>query len=130
METYIEELQKIAIQIIRSLAMCLDIDTSLIMELFEEEKAYQTMRMTYYPPCPQPELVVGLTPHSDAAAITILHQINCVNGLEIKRSGSWFPVNILPDAFVVNVGDTMEVYKIKYMFWVSTSCSQIPFLLF
>lgn len=106
-----QELQKIATQILRSLAICLGIDMGLMMELFEEEKGFQTMRMTYYPPCPQPDLVVGLTPHSDATAITILHQITSVNGLQIKRNGVWLPVNILPDAFIVNVGDIMEVRR-------------------
>uniref|UniRef100_A0A2N9GKL5 Fe2OG dioxygenase domain-containing protein n=1 Tax=Fagus sylvatica TaxID=28930 RepID=A0A2N9GKL5_FAGSY len=67
------------------------------------------MRMTYYPPCPQPELVVGLTPHSDATGITILHQVNGVGGLQIKKDGVWIPVNFIPNAFVVNVGDTMEI---------------------
>lgn len=109
LEIYIKEVQKIASQILRSLAVCLGIDTRLIMELFEEEKGLQTMRMTYYPPCPQPELVVGLTPHSDAAVITILNQINGVDGLQIKRNGVWLPITIQPDAFVVNVGDIMEV---------------------
>jgi isopenicillin N synthase-like dioxygenase len=76
-------------------------------ELFED--GMQSMRMTYYPPCPQPELVVGLTPHSDATGITILHQVNGVGGLQIKKDGVWIPVNFIPNAFVVNVGDTMEV---------------------
>ena len=83
------------------------------MELKEVEDLFddgmQSIRMTYYPPCPQPELVVGLTPHSDASGITILNQVNGVEGLEIKKDGVWIPVTFLPDAFVVNVGDIMEV---------------------
>lgn len=83
------------------------------MEMKEVEEFFddgmQSVRMTYYPPCPQPELVVGLTPHSDATGITILHQVNGVEGLEIKKGGVWIPVTFLPDAFVVNVGDIMEV---------------------
>lgn len=83
------------------------------MEMKEMEELFddgmQSIRMTYYPPCPEPELVVGLTPHSDATGITILHQLNGVEGLEIKKDGVWIPVSFLPDAFVVNVGDIMEV---------------------
>ncbi|KAL2589400.1 hypothetical protein AAZV13_13G227600 [Glycine max] len=39
----------------------------------------QTMRMNYYPPCPQPEKVFGLTSHSDAASE--------VEGLQIRKDG-------------------------------------------
>lgn len=69
----------------------------------------QSMRMNYYPPCPEPEKVIGLTPHSDAVGLTILLQINEVEGLKIKKDGNWIPVTPLPNAFIVNIGDIMEV---------------------
>lgn len=85
----------------------LKVDMREMEELFED--GMQSVRMTYYPPCPQPQLVVGLTPHSDASGITILHEVNGVEGLQIKKDGVWIPVHFLPGAFVVNVGDIMEV---------------------
>ncbi|CDP21600.1 unnamed protein product [Coffea canephora] len=75
--------------------------------LFED--GMQTMRMNYYPPCPQPELVMGLCPHSDADGLTILLQVNEVEGLQIKKAGAWVPVVPLPNAFTVNVGDILEI---------------------
>ncbi|PKI69077.1 protein SRG1-like [Punica granatum] len=136
LETYIKGLQEIAIQILRSLALCLDIDKDLIIDIFEEDKGLQLMKMSYYPPCLQPELVVGLTPHSDATAITILHQINCVDGLQIKRNGVWLPVNILPDVFIVNIGDVMEILSngtyrsIEHRAMVNTEHERITLALF
>ncbi|KAE8673325.1 putative 2-oxoglutarate/Fe(II)-dependent dioxygenase [Hibiscus syriacus] len=62
-------------------------------------------------PCPQPELVMGVTPHSDATLITILHQLNGVDGLHIHKDGVWFPFSFLPDALVVNVGDILEIFS-------------------
>ncbi|THF98161.1 hypothetical protein TEA_002020 [Camellia sinensis var. sinensis] len=67
------------------------------------------MRMNYYPPCPQPELVVRLTTHSNSVGITILLQLNEMEGLQIKKDGMWVPVKPLFDAFVVNIGDILEV---------------------
>ncbi|KAI6705603.1 hypothetical protein NL676_008565 [Syzygium grande] len=96
-------------QLLGLISKCLDIEMNEMKELFED--GLQTMRMTYYPPCPQPELVVGLTPHSDATGITILHQINGVDGFQIKMDGAWTPIHILPNAFVVNVGDVMEIFS-------------------
>ncbi|XP_026440618.1 probable 2-oxoglutarate/Fe(II)-dependent dioxygenase [Papaver somniferum] len=67
------------------------------------------MRMNYYPPCPQPELAIGLTPHSDFGGLTILLQINKVEGLQINKEERWISVKPLPNAFVVNVGDVLEI---------------------
>ncbi|KAJ4726529.1 2-oxoglutarate (2OG) and Fe(II)-dependent oxygenase superfamily protein [Melia azedarach] len=54
--------------------------------------------------------VIGLTPHSDASGLTILLQINEVEGLQIKKNGKWLPVTpVLPNAFIVNIGDTLEI---------------------
>ena len=78
-----------------------------MIELFDD--GMQAVRMAYYPPCPKPELVMGLTPHSDITLLTILHQVNGVDGLQIRKDGLWFPLNFNPDAFVVNVGDILEV---------------------
>jgi len=65
--------------------------------------------MNYYPPCPQPELVIGLNGHSNAVGLTILLQLNEMEGLQIKKDGMWIPVIPLPNAFVVNIGDILEV---------------------
>ena len=78
-----------------------------VTNLFED--GLQAMRMNYYPPCPQPETVIGLTPHSDAIGLTVLLQINEMDGLQVKNDGIWVPVKPLPDAFIVNIGDILEV---------------------
>ena len=107
MESYLSELQNLAMTLFGLIAEALKIDKREIEEMFVD--GMQSVRMTYYPPCPQPERVVGLTPHSDATGITILLQVNGVEGLQVKKDGVWIPVKFLPDAFVVNVGDILEV---------------------
>ncbi|XAR66650.1 Thebaine 6-O-demethylase [Bertholletia excelsa] len=69
----------------------------------------QALRINYYPPCPKPELVLGVTPHSDGSLLTIVLQLNQVDGLQIKKDGMWIPIRPLPSAFVVNVGDSLEI---------------------
>ncbi|KDO41546.1 hypothetical protein CISIN_1g046507mg [Citrus sinensis] len=73
------------------------------------ENGFQSIGMNYYPPCPQPEKIVGLTPHSDDSALTILLEINEVEGLQIKKDGKWIPVTPFPNAFVVNIGVVLEI---------------------
>jgi isopenicillin N synthase-like dioxygenase len=84
---------------------------SEMLDFFKEGE--QTIRMGYYPPCPQPEQVIGLDAHSDISALTILLQVNEMQGLQIKKDGLWVPINPLPDAFVINIGDMLEVTDTK-----------------
>lgn len=68
----------------------------------------QHMAMNYYPPCPQPELTYGLPGHTDPNLITILLQDH-VPGLQVLRNGKWIAVNPIPNTFIVNIGDQMQV---------------------
>ncbi|XVE71547.1 hypothetical protein DITRI_Ditri10aG0159700 [Diplodiscus trichospermus] len=61
------------------MAKALGMDPNDMKVLFEE--GFQSMRMNYYPPCPEPELAIGLNSHSNVAGLTILLQINEMEGL-------------------------------------------------
>ncbi|XP_077229919.1 protopine O-dealkylase-like [Tasmannia lanceolata] len=107
LETYALELEKLAMALLDMMTKALAMDTKEMRDLFED--GHQAMRMNYYPPCPQPERVIGLKPHSDSVALTILLQVNEVQGLEIRKDGIWVPVKPLPNAFVVNIADMLEI---------------------
>ncbi|XP_027341601.1 protein SRG1-like [Abrus precatorius] len=106
-ELYSQELKNLAMVIIAHLEKALKMEEMEIMNLFEDMR--QSMRMNYYPPCPQPEKVIGLAPHSDGVGLTILLQVNEVEGLQIKKDGMWVPIKPLPNAFIVNVGEILEI---------------------
>ncbi|CAJ1957730.1 unnamed protein product [Sphenostylis stenocarpa] len=106
LEVYSQEMKDLALVIIGHMGKALKIEEKEIRELFED--GIQLMRMNYYPPCPEPEKVIGLTPHSDGIGLTILLQVNEVEGLQIRKDGLWVPVKPLPNAFIVNVGDILE----------------------
>ncbi|KAL0305553.1 UNVERIFIED_CONTAM: protein SRG1 [Sesamum radiatum] len=107
LEAYILELQKLSRALFGLIAEALKIDRTEIEEMFED--GLQSIRVNYYPPCPEPNKVNGLTPHSDATGITILLQLNGVDGFQVKKDGVWLPVHPLPNAFVVNIGDVTEI---------------------
>ncbi|KAF0912009.1 hypothetical protein E2562_012817 [Oryza meyeriana var. granulata] len=80
----------------------------------------QAVRMNYYPPCAQADKVIGFSPHSDSDLLTLVLQVSEVDGLQIKRNGAWFPVRPLDGAFIVNVGDILQVQAyIVYLFHYS-----------
>ncbi|KAL8468364.1 hypothetical protein ACS0TY_031548 [Phlomoides rotata] len=104
-EAYSAELNDLALKILNLMVKALGMKAEDMKTLFDV--GMQSMRMNYYPPCPQPELVMGLYPHSDVEGLTILLQVNEKEGLQIKKDGVWIPVSPLPDAFVVNIGDAL-----------------------
>lgn len=100
------------------MAIALKIKPEEMEKVFDDELG-QRVRINYYPPCPEPDQVIGLTPHSDSTGLTILMQVNEVEGLQIKKNGKWVSVSPLPNAFVVNVGDIIEV---SYMVYLVSYC--------
>ncbi|KAL8149606.1 hypothetical protein AgCh_006563 [Apium graveolens] len=69
---------------------------------------YQNITVSYYPPCPQPELTLGLQSHSDMGSITLLIQDD-VGGLQVLKDGEWVTVHPVSDAIVVILADQTEV---------------------
>ncbi|XP_052168093.1 probable 2-oxoglutarate-dependent dioxygenase SLC2 [Oryza glaberrima] len=80
-------------------------------QLLEEcDAGSQMMMVNCFPACPEPELTLGMPPHSDYGLLTILLQDE-VRGLEVSYGdgGGWAVVEPLPGAVVVNVGDHLEI---------------------
>ncbi|KFK42230.1 hypothetical protein AALP_AA2G228500 [Arabis alpina] len=106
-ETYSYEVKNIAKILFTKMASVLEIKREEMEDLFDD--VWQSIKINYYPPCPEPDRVIGLTPHSDAAGLTILLQVNEVEGLQIKKDGKWIVVKPLKHALVVNVGEILEI---------------------
>lgn len=62
----------------------------------------------YYPPCPQPNLAIGTSEHTDNDFITVLLQDH-IGGLQIRYENNWVDVPPVAGALVVNIGDLMQL---------------------
>ncbi|CAH1429788.1 unnamed protein product [Lactuca virosa] len=70
----------------------------------------QLVMVNCYPACPQPELTLGLPPHSDYGLLTLLLQ-DQVEGLQIQHNDRWVTVKPILNSFVVNIGDQFEIFS-------------------
>ncbi|XP_073156998.1 probable 2-oxoglutarate-dependent dioxygenase SLC1 [Henckelia pumila] len=87
-----------------------DADDSLSLLSKEFENGSQLMVVNCYPPCPEPDLTLGMPPHSDYGFLTLLLQDE-VKGLQIHHRDKWLTVKPVPGSFVVNVGDHLEIFS-------------------
>ncbi|XP_073102266.1 2-oxoglutarate-dependent dioxygenase 11-like [Elaeis guineensis] len=107
LDNYSLELKQVAGCLFKFLAKNLGIEPGIISNIFKDQP--QGVRINYYPPCPKADKVLGISSHTDATGLTLLLQVSDVQGLQIKKDGKWFPVDPLPGAFVVNIGDILEI---------------------
>lgn len=61
----------------------------------------------YYPACPEPELTLGTTKHSDNCFLTVLLQDD-IGGLQGLYQDKWIDIPPVPGALVVNIGDLLQ----------------------
>ncbi|CAL5360871.1 unnamed protein product [Camellia sinensis] len=92
----------------KAIAKSLNLEEDSFLNQFGQ-RAQLIARFNFYPPCPRPEQVLGLKPHSDKSGVTVLLQDKEVEGLHVLKDDQWFRVPIVPHALVVNVGDQMQI---------------------
>lgn len=72
-------------------------------------KPASQLRLVHYPFNPEAKDVTGIGAHTDYECFTLLHVT--APGLEVMNdAGVWIDVPPMPGAFVVNIGDMMELW--------------------
>ncbi|KAF8722126.1 hypothetical protein HU200_022766 [Digitaria exilis] len=111
LEEYAAAMEELAFKVLELIARSLNLRPDRLHGFFRE-KMTTYMRINRYPPCPRPDLALGLGRHKDSGALTILRQDDVVAGLDVRRrSGEWACVRPLPGSLVINVGDIIQVWS-------------------
>ncbi|KAK6919482.1 Isopenicillin N synthase-like, Fe(2+) 2OG dioxygenase domain, partial [Dillenia turbinata] len=102
---YLEEVYALALKLAGAISESLGLNKDYIeISLCH---GLQIVANNYYPPCLEPDRMLGVSPHSNHEGLVILIQ-NDVDGLQIKHGEDWVAVRHIPGTFVVNLGDYLE----------------------
>ncbi|XVE63647.1 hypothetical protein DITRI_Ditri07aG0036800 [Diplodiscus trichospermus] len=105
---YTMKLQLVAEVLLKAMARSLNLEENRFLHQHGDQINMHA-RFNYYPICPRPDLVLGVKPHADGSAITMLLQDKEVEGLQILKDAQWVSVPIIPQALLINVGDQVEI---------------------
>jgi isopenicillin N synthase-like dioxygenase len=107
MEPYQREVVALATKLRQALALALGLDRNTFDQFFT--KPLLNLQPAHYRGQPPDATVreLGVGEHRDTGGFTLLMQ-DGIPGLEVRdRSGRWIEAPIVPNAFVVNIGDSM-----------------------
>ncbi|GAU25832.1 hypothetical protein TSUD_30960 [Trifolium subterraneum] len=107
---YSKKVRALAFTIFELFSEALGLDPSYLKELISPYG--QFLLCHYYPACPEPELTMGTSKHTDIDFLTILLQ-DQIGGLQVLHQNQWVDVPPLHGSLVVNIGDVMQVNNVK-----------------
>ena len=107
-ERWHEELAAVAIRLLRTWAVALDAPADVFDEAFAE-KPFSLVKVVRYPGTSDPEPKQGVGAHRDGGVLTLLLVEPGKGGLQVEKDGEWIDAPPIEDAFVVNIGELLEV---------------------
>ncbi|KAJ9174411.1 hypothetical protein P3X46_013057 [Hevea brasiliensis] len=107
LESYTEDVKGVVVSLVRLMAMGLQLQDKEFYKTYQQGR--YDVRMNFYPPCPEPERVVGVNAHADINGITLLLECGDTPGLQVLKDGKWILVQPIDGAIVVDIGQIMEI---------------------
>lgn len=108
-DEYCKELVELCGRLMKVLSINLGLREDRLQNAFGGENIGACLRVNFYPKCPQPDLTLGLSSHSDPGGMTLLLPDDQVTGLQVRKGDNWITVKPAKHAFIVNIGDQIQV---------------------
>ena len=110
------QLSALALRLLRTWAVALGADEHVFDEAFGEDRAFSLIKIVRYPGTSDegnPQQGVGA--HRDGGVLTLLLVEPEKDGLQVEHEGEWINAPSLPGAFVVNIGEMLELATDGYL---------------
>ena len=112
-EVYYSSVYALSLRVLDMMAHALPYDVKDLFSRFTDpDLVAAPLRLVHYPPARRTQQrQLGSSAHTDFGAITLLLS-DGVPGLEVQdqKSGSWMQVPPSKDAYVVNIGDMLQMW--------------------
>ncbi|XP_040996411.1 probable 2-oxoglutarate-dependent dioxygenase At5g05600 [Juglans microcarpa x Juglans regia] len=109
LDEYGKEVVNLCGRLMKLLSLNLGLEEDVLQNAFGGQNIGACLRVNFYPKCPQPDLTLGLSSHSDPGGMTLLLPDDQVPGLQVRRENNWITVKPARHAFIVNIGDQIQV---------------------
>ncbi|MED6185212.1 hypothetical protein PIB30_054814 [Stylosanthes scabra] len=103
---YADYVKKLGLVLFELLSEALGLNPNYLKDIDCAEGLFMVNH--YYPPCPEPELTLGISGHWDSGFLTVLLQ-DQVGGLQIFYENQWTDITPVPGALIINLGQMMQL---------------------
>ncbi|KAK1415495.1 hypothetical protein QVD17_31277 [Tagetes erecta] len=108
-EEYSNEIVRLGKLLLKIFSINLGLQEDYLQGAFGGDDIGACLRVNFYPKCPQPDLTLGLSSHSDPGGVTFLLPDEHVSGLQVRKANEWITVKPARHAIIVNIGDQVEI---------------------
>ncbi|MBC7725686.1 MAG: isopenicillin N synthase family oxygenase [Burkholderiaceae bacterium] len=112
--TWHDELTSVALRLMQAWALSLGADEHVFDAAFAERSS-TLIKIVRYPGKSDPTPVQGVGAHKDSGVLTLLFVEPGKEGLQVEKDGEWIDAPPLDGAFVVNIGELLEVATDGYL---------------
>jgi isopenicillin N synthase-like dioxygenase len=109
-----EELSNVAMRLMRAWALSLDAPEDAFDEAFAG-RPFPVTKIVRYPGESDPDPKQGVGAHRDGGVLTLLLVEPGKGGLQVEHDGEWIDAPSVPGAFVVNIGEMLELATGGYL---------------
>jgi isopenicillin N synthase-like dioxygenase len=125
-DEYGKEVVKLCGRLMKLLSINLGLAEDVLQNAFGGDNIGACLRVNFYPKCPRPDLTLGLSSHSDPGGMTLLLPDAQVPGLQVRKDNKWITVKPARHAFIVNIGDQIQVFLLFLFLLVLNLYLRLP----